>query len=64
MADVEIRDYTHEHALPCPSDIGELRKLIDGFRLACEREGRPIVGDDEVLVTVGDGAVVLTRVPL
>lgn len=45
----------------CPSDIGELRKLMNGFLLTCERAGDPIEGDDEVAVTVQNGAIVLTR---
>jgi hypothetical protein len=62
MADVEIREPGRVHALACPSNIGELRKLMNGFLLACQRDGAPIDFDDEVVVTVDAGAIVLTRI--
>lgn len=61
MSDVEIVELARKHRLGCPSDIGELRKLTEGFRLACEREGRPLKYDDEVIVTADGGSVTLTR---
>jgi hypothetical protein len=64
MSDAEAWELARVHALRCPSDVGELRKLINGFLLACERAGDPVIGDDEVSVTVKDGAVVLTRIPM
>ena len=62
MSDAIVREYAKVHALSCPTDIGELRKLINGLLIACEREGRPVEYDDEVQVVVEDRQIVLRRV--
>lgn len=61
MADVVIDDLGVRHRLPCPADVGELRKLVDGFLVVHERAGRRL-HDDEVRVTVEAGNIVLELV--
>lgn len=64
MADVEIvrggsPNGEDAYVLACPTDIGELRKATEGMQIHAPREGHPKQYDDDIRVTVEDGAIVL-----